>query len=87
METSVGDAMIKGGTDLGEDSAFGRFYSLSSYIMCLSCDCHVTGEALLDLGEGMKQLGEIKDALVGMRGGREVVRLTRCCELASSHRI
>ena len=43
-EYVLGDVILKGGSDLGEDSNF--------------------GQALLSLGEGMKQLGEYKDDLV-----------------------
>ena len=42
-EMHLGEAMIKGGSDLGEDSSFGK--------------------ALVEVGEGMKRLAEVKDAL------------------------
>ncbi|MEQ2170291.1 Endophilin-A1, partial [Goodea atripinnis] len=42
-ETILGDAMLKFGRDLGEESCFGL--------------------ALIDAGEAMKELGEVKDAL------------------------
>ena len=62
-EMHLGEAMIKGGVDLGEESSFGELVSVTSLF-----DCHVAalykGKALMEAGEGMKRLAEVKDALV-----------------------
>lgn len=60
-EGFLGEMMVKGSTDLGEDSYFG-WLLFDAWIIIIQC----SAQALADFGDTMKQVADFKDALVGL---------------------
>ena len=61
-EDILGDCMIKGGTDLGDESNFGELRREDEEIFLLKT--FFSGQGLTSVGESLKEMASYKDDLV-----------------------